>query len=612
MSASTSAPAKHGEKRRDARTFLHTLALRYKPYKLYFGMDMFCSMVASCCDLTYPVLARRIINDYVYRDTIRFIWIAGLIILAIYLIKLACNFYVQYYGHVVGVHIQADMRHDLFKHLEKLPYTYFDDHKTGSIMSRLVNDLFEITELAHHGPETLLSSTVMLIGSFIILARINWKLTIIIFIVVPFIVIFCAKLQKKMSEAFMKTRVEIAEVNASLESSVSGIRVTRAFTAEDHEQQKFDESNRRFVKARSFSYKMMATFHSGTTFLTDILYLITLVVGGLYLFHHTINAGDYTAFLLYIGYFIRPITSMLNIFEQLQDGFTGVKRYHELMDVEEEKEKADAVEVSHLDGTIRFNDVTFSYESSQESGDPSAETGAPSTAHGNQPLRPVISHLTMTINQGRTVALVGPSGGGKTTLCNLIPRFYEIDSGSITIDGIDIRDMTRQSLRRNIGIVAQDVFLFNGTIRENIAYGNLDATDEEIVEAAKKANIHDYILSLPDGYETNVGERGVKLSGGQKQRISIARVFLKNPSILILDEATSALDNATEMLIQGALEELTRGRTCLVVAHRLSTIKNADEIIVITDQGIQERGTHDELLEKNGLYAELYRYQFRE
>lgn len=574
----------------------------YKPHKGMFGLDMLCSFLVAVCDLFYPQIAKNIINDYVYRDTTRFIIVWALAMLAIYLIKAGLNFYIQYWGHVVGVYIQGDMRRDLFRHIQKLPFKYFDENKTGTIMSRLVNDLMEITELAHHGPENLLISTIMLIGSFILLFRINWILTLIIFIFIPFIVLYAVKLQRNMSRAFMQSRVEIGEVNSSLETSISGIRVSRAYTSEDHEMSKFEESNHRFIKARKFSYKMMSLFHTGTSLLMDLLYLVALVAGGLFLFYKKINAGDFTAFLLYVNFFLKPINNLINIFEQIQDGLTGIRRFNEIMSVEEEKDEPGAVDVGQLKGNIEFHDVTFTYETTDQ-------TGAVNTDPKYN--KPVISHLSMSIPQGETLALVGPSGGGKTTLCHLIPRFYEVDSGTITIDGIDIKHMTRESLRRNIGMVAQDVYLFNGTIRENIAYGNLDATDDEIVEAAKKANIHDYIMQMPDGYDTNVGERGVKLSGGQKQRISIARVFLKNPSILILDEATSALDNATEMLIQQSLEELSKGRTCLIVAHRLSTIKNADEIIVINDHGIQERGTHDQLLAKNGIYADLYQYQFR-
>lgn len=580
--------------------FLKKVISYYKPHRKLFAIDMLCSLVVAICDLFYPIIAKNIINDYVYRDTIRFIVIWGLALLGIYVLKCVLNYVIQYWGHVVGVRIQGDMRRDMFRHLQKLPFSFFDENKTGTIMSRLVNDLMEIAELAHHGPENLFISSIMLVGSFIMLARIQIWLTLIIFIVIPIIVYFAVKMQRLMNQAFMRSRVEIAEVNSSLETSISGMRVSRAYTAEPHEIEKFDEANERFKAARSRSYKVMGMFHSGTGLLTDLLYLISLVCGGLFLFYGQINTGEYAAFLLYVNMFLKPINQLITIFEQIQDGMTGLRRFEEIMSVAEEQENPNAIDVDHLDGHIEFQNVTFSYGTLEED------------ENGHETVHKVVDHLSMDIPEGRTVALVGPSGGGKTTLCHLIPRFYEVDSGRILIDGRDITALSRLSLRRNIGMVAQDVFLFTGTIRENIAYGNLDATDEEIIAAAKKANIHNDIMAMEHGYDTEVGERGVKLSGGQKQRISIARVFLKNPSILILDEATSALDNATEMLIQSALEELSKGRTCLVVAHRLSTIKNADEIIVVTPDGIRERGTHDELLAAGGLYAELYQYQFRE
>lgn len=580
------------------RNVFKKLISYYKPHRRLFYIDMLCSLIVAVCDLFYPMIAKNIINDYVYRDSLRFILIWAGALLGIYVLKCLLNFYIQYWGHVVGVRIQGDMRRDMFRHLQKLPFSFYDENKTGTVMSRLVNDLMEIAELAHHGPEGLLLSSIMLTGSFIMLASINLWLTLIIFIVIPFIVFYAVKMQRHMNDAFLQSRVEIGEVNSNLETSLAGIRVSRAYTAESHENDKFAVANERFKKARGRSYKMMAFFHSGTGLLTDLLYLVALVSGGLFLFYGKINAGEYAAFLLYINIFLKPINQLIALFEQLQNGMTGLQRFEEIMSVQEEEDAPQAHTVDRLEGHIEFKDVSFSYTEDSDAPD-----------DGNHM---VIDHLSMNIEKGKTVALVGPSGGGKTTLCHLIPRFYELNAGSIFIDEQDITTLSRESLRRNIGMVAQDVFLFNGTIRENIAYGNLDASDEEIIEAAKKANIHDYIMTMEDGYDTNVGERGIKLSGGQKQRISIARVFLKNPSILILDEATSALDNATEMLIQASLEQLAKGRTSLVVAHRLSTIKNADEIIVITPEGIQERGTHDELLAANGMYANLYQYQFRE
>ncbi|MDD6032890.1 MAG: ABC transporter ATP-binding protein [Oscillospiraceae bacterium] len=567
----------------------------YKPQMGLFLADMFCALIVAVCDLFYPTITQNIINDYVPNQNLRLLLIWAGVLLGIYLLKAGLNYFIQYYGHIVGVRMQANMRRDLFQRLQKLPFSFFDEHKTGSIMSRIFNDLQDISEFAHHGPEDLFLSLVMLIGSFIMLARIDLILTLIIFAIVPFIVLFAARLRRWMSETFTRNRVEIAEVNANIENAISGIRVSRSYTSGDHETEKFDYYNGRYQAARAESYRAMGVFFSGMTLFTDIMYLVVLVAGGLFFFNGRINVGQFAAYLLYISMFLKPINKLVGFYEQLQNGMTGFVRFQEIMAVSEEPESPDASELKDVKGSIDFDHVSFSYE-----------TG------GDKPENLVIQDLSLHIDPGKTVALVGPSGGGKTTLCHLIPRFYEVSAGCIRIDGQDITTLTRNSLRRSIGMVAQDVFLFTGTIKENIAYGNLDATDEQIVEAAKKANIHDYIMTLPDGYDTYIGERGVKLSGGQKQRVSIARVFLKDPSILILDEATSALDNATEMLIQEALEKLSEGRTSIVVAHRLSTIKNADEIIVLTDEGIQERGTHDELLAKNGIYAGLYQYQFRE
>lgn len=559
-----------------------------------FAVDMLCSFIVALCDLFYPVIAKDIINEYVPSQNLRLMLVWAGVLLLIYALKAALNYIVQYWGHVVGVRMQADMRRDMFRRLQKLPFSFYDENKTGSVMSRLINDLFDVSELAHHGPEDVFLSLIMLVGSFIMLATIDIYLTLIVFAFLPFIVIFAVKTRRSMNDAFRKSREEIAEVNAGLETSISGIRVTRAYTAEEYENRSFDRANARFKQARSEAYKVMGVFHSGTSFFMDVLYLAVLVGGGLFFYYGRINAGEFAAFLLYINMFLKPVNRIVAIFEQLQEGMTGFRRFLEIMAVPVEEDTPDAASPERLEGNIRFEGVSFAYHSSDGSDE-----------------KNVIENLSLNIEKGKTIALVGPSGGGKTTLCHLIPRFYEIDAGSITIDGTDIRDMTRYSLRRNIGMVAQDVFLFTGTVRENIAYGDPDASDAEIEEAAKKANIHDFIISLPDGYDTQVGERGVKLSGGQKQRISIARVFLKNPSVLILDEATSALDNATEMQIQSALEKLSEGRTCIIVAHRLSTVKNADEIIVMTRDGVAERGTHEQLMNENGLYAKLYSYQFR-
>lgn len=572
----------------------------YKPHMKLFILDMICAFIVACCDLFYPVIAKNIINDYVPNQNIRLFVTWALILLFIYIMKAFLNYIIQYWGHIVGVRIQGDMRRELFRHLQKLPFSFFDEHKTGSIMSRMINDLFEVSELAHHGPENLFLSLIILVGAFIMLSQINLVLTCITFAVLPFMIFFAFKTKDMMNKAFSETRVKTAEINASVETAIAGIRVSKAYTADEHENAKFNIANENLKRSRSGAYKAMGVFQSGMTLFMDLLYLVVLTSGGLFFFYGKINAGEFAAFLLYISMFLNPVNKLVSFYEQLQEGMTGFQRFLEIMAIPEEEETSEGLLTpDHLDGNICFENVTFTYERSDDKQD-------------DEEKMPVISNLTMDIKQGKTLALVGPSGSGKTTMCHLIPRFYDVDSGRITIDGTDITKMSRYALRRNIGMVAQDVFLFNGTIRENIAYGNLDASDEEIMDAAKKANIHDYIMTMEDGYDTQVGERGIKLSGGQKQRISIARVFLKNPPILILDEATSALDNSTEMLIQQSLEELGRGRTSIIVAHRLSTIKNADEIIVLTQDGIAERGTHEELIAAGGMYADLYQYQFRE
>lgn len=567
----------------------------YKPHWKLFTIDMCCAFIVALCDLFYPIIARDIINVYVPQQNLRLLLVWAVALFAIYLLKAGLTYVVQYWGHMVGVGIQGDMRRDMFRHLQKLPFAFFDENKTGAIMSRMINDLQDVSELAHHGPEDIFLSCILLIGSFIMLSSINLPLTIIAFAAVPFVVWFAISARKGMRNASMETRVRTADINAGVETAIAGMRVSRAYSGEEHENSKFDLANSLFILARAASYRAMAWFFSGTGFLTDLLYLVVLVAGGLFFFRGAIDAGDFAAFLLYINMFLKPINKFITMFEQLQNGMTGFSRFIEVMDEAPEAEDPAALDAGRLTGHIRLDNVSFRYENSDDA-----------DRQGR-----VISGLTLDIPAGRTLALVGPSGGGKTTLCNLIPRFYDVDAGAITIDGLDIRSLTRASLRRNIGIVAQDVFLFSGTIRENIAYGNLDATDEEIIAAAKKANIHDHIMTLEGGYDTSVGERGLKLSGGQRQRISIARVFLKNPALLILDEATSALDNETEMLIQKSLAELSRGRTCLIVAHRLSTIKQADEIAVLTKGGITERGTHASLMALNGTYAALYNYQFR-
>lgn len=574
---------------RECFFMLRSFAHYYKPHWKLFVFDMICALVAAGCDLVYPVVSRNIINTYIPDKNIRLIltWCAALLV--IYIIQTVMQYFMQYQGHIVGVRMQADMRRDVFEHLQKLPFSYFDEHKTGVIMSRIVNDLMDISEFAHHGPEDLFISLVTVVGAFIILCTVNIPLTLITFAVLPFLVLFIIKKRSAMTMAFRKNRIEIAEVNASLENSIAGIRVSRAFTGEREEEKKFAENNQRYVTVRERSYRVMAEFFSGTNFLTSLMNVVILAAGGYCVYRGVINVGDMVAYMLFINMFVNPIKKLIQFVEMFQNAITGYVRFQELMNVEPEQDEKGAIELRDVRGEIVFDDVTFHYDENKE----------------------VLSHISLTFPQGKMVAIVGPSGGGKTTLCHLIPRFYEISGGSILVDGHDIRDVTRASLRRQIGIVQQDVFLFTGTIFDNIAYGKLGASREEVYEAAKKANIHDYIMSLPEGYDTFVGERGVKLSGGQKQRISIARVFLKNPPILVLDEATSALDNVTENYIQDSLDELCKNRTTIVVAHRLSTIKNADEIIVMDRDGIEERGTHEELLARgNGIYKELYEAQF--
>ena len=562
----------------------------YKPHKLMFTLDMLASLMISLTAMLYPIMTRTMLNDLIPNKNYRMIVIMGIALLCIYVLRLLLQFFVQYWGHIIGVKMQAQMRSDMFKKLQTLPYSYYDNNETGTIMSRMTNDLMDISELAHHGPENIFISSIMVIASFLYLWTIDWILTLIVFACVPILILVSIVLRKNMREAFMESRKSIGVINAALESSISGIRVTKAFTNTETETQKFENGNSLFVNARRKAYNAMAKFHSSTSFITDIFNVIVLIAGGLFLYSGRINFGDYSTFIVSINLFISPIMILIGFVEQYQNGVTGFMRFIEIMDETPETDKPDAGEIRNISGNISFKDVSFSYVDSKE----------------------IIHNLSMDIKKGQKIAMVGPSGGGKTTLCHLIPRFYEYGSGSITIDGIDIKDITLESLRSNIGIVQQDVFLFDGTIGENIMYGRPDATYEEMVEAAKRANIDEYVNTLPDRYDTRIGERGVKLSGGQKQRLSIARVFLKNPAILILDEATSALDNTTEILIQSALDELCKGRTTLVVAHRLSTVKNADRILVVSDGKITEEGTHNELIELNGTYAKLYSLQFRE
>lgn len=556
----------------------------YKPYKKLFILDLLAAFLVSACDLFYPMITRNIINDVIPNKQIKLLFVFAVVLTLIFLIKAGLNYFMQYWGHVVGVRMQADMRRDLFDKLQDMPNKYFDNNKTGVIMSRIINDLLDISELAHHGPEDLFISLVMLVGSFIILCTINVPLTIITFAIIPFLLFYTIHKRNKMKKAFKETRVKTGEVNATIENSISGVRVTKSFGNKAYEMEKFDKSNGIFKKAREHAYKAMAEYFSGMFFLVDMLELIVLIAAGYFTYLGKINIGDFAAYLLYIKMFLQPIRKLINFNEMFQNGMSGFERYEEIMNEENEKEIPNAKELKDVKGKITIKDVTFRYDNKES----------------------ILENFNLDIEAGKMVALVGPSGGGKTTICNLIPRFYDYESGQIFIDDVDISTVTLKSLRENIGIVQQDVFLFTGTIKENIMYGNPNATDEEVIKAAKNACLHDFIMGLEDGYDTFIGERGVKLSGGQKQRISIARVFLKNPAILILDEATSALDNVTEYEIQKALEELSKDRTTLVVAHRLSTVKNSDEIVVLTDKGIEERGTHEELMKLGGVYSSLH------
>lgn len=563
----------------------------YRPHWKLFLLDMACALLIAALDLVFPIVTRNVINNIIPEGRIRTLFIITGVLVVLYIVRYIANYIVDYYGHVVGTRMEFDMRKDIFTHIQSLSFSYFDNTKTGHIMSRIVNDLREITELAHHGPEDLFISFVMLIGSFVILIRIEWRLTLIIFAFIPIMIWFAISKRAKLENAFKAQRVKIAKVNAQLENSISGIRVAKSFTNEEHEIEKFHVGNSEFKESRETSFKTMAEFTAGIQFFSNILNLIVISLGGYFAYAELINMGDLFAFLLYVTFFLQPIRRLAQFIQQYQDGMTGFERFVEIMNIEPDiSDSENAIDLENVKGSIELRDVTFSYQDNNKT---------------------VLAGLNYTIEAGETLALVGPSGGGKTTLCHLIPRFYELDDGDILIDGISIKDIKLKSLRQNIGLVQQDVFLFTGTIKENILYGSLDATDEEVIEAAKNANIHDFIMTLPDKYNTYIGEKGVKLSGGQKQRISIARVFLKNPPILILDEATSALDNETEIAIQESLERLSKGRTTLVIAHRLSTIRNADEIVVLTDKGIEEKGRHEDLLDSNGIYAKLYKAQFR-
>jgi ABC transporter transmembrane region./ABC transporter. len=561
----------------------------YKPHIWLLILDLVCALLISAADLVYPMVTRDLINNVIPQGNTRLIFIIGGALFIIYFIRMIMEYIVGYYGHLLGVKMEYDMRKELFSHIMDLSFDFFDSNRTGHIMSRVVNDLNEISEMAHHGPEDLLISTIKIIGAFILLCTINIRLTFIIFTIVPFMLYFMVTYNFKLEKTFRKMREKLADVNAGLENSISGIRVVKSFTNEDKERVKFDRGNEMFKEARGQAVKQIGIFDSGTNFLSNLTIVITIVAGGYYVSAGMINSGDLVAYLIYISQFLQPLNTFVRFTEMFQQGMAGFKRFQELMSIEPTiVDKPGAIELNDIKGDVEFDDVSFSYDGDKK----------------------VLSGINLKVRAGETVAIVGPSGAGKTTLCSLIPRFYDIDSGTIRIDGIDIRDITLNSLRKNIGIVQQDVFLFPGSIKENISYGYPEATDEDIIEAARLANAHDFIMEMPYGYDTYIGERGVRLSGGQKQRISIARMFLKNPRILILDEATSSLDTLSEAVIQESIERLAENRTTFIIAHRLATIRNARRIIVLTENGIEEEGSHAELISRKGLYYELYNSQF--
>lgn len=562
----------------------------YKPYLNLFFADMACASGAAGVDLLFPLLVRRML-DSIQSNTFTpklILTIAG-IMFAIQIIKYFCQYFITAWGHVMGAKMEYDMRNNLFKHIEKLSFSYFDNTKTGQLMSRITNDLFDITELAHHGPEEIFISSIKIIGAFLILLSINVQLTLVTFGFVPFMAIFAGYYNKKMRKVFMANRVKIAEVNSQIEDSLAGIRVVKSFANEEIEMKKFEHGNMEFLKTKIDSYFYMGRFFSGIRLFEGLMYLMAAVSGAWFMGQKLVNASDVVTYLLYVNTFLVPIRTLIDFTEQFQKGMTGFERYIEIIDTEPEITDApDAITPDKFEGKVEFKEVSFSYDKGVH----------------------VLKDINLSLEVGETVALVGPSGGGKSTVCSLIPRFYDVTTGSITIDGNDIRNIKTDFLRRNIGIVQQDVYLFAGTIMENIRYGRPDATDEEVIEAAKAAFADEFIDAFEKGYETYCGERGVKLSGGQKQRISIARVFLKNPKVLILDEATSALDNQSEKRVQQSLAKLSENRTTFVIAHRLSTVRNANKILVLTEEGIEEAGSHEELMEIDGLYASLYNSQF--
>lgn len=572
---------------------LKKLFAYYGPYKSLFYSDMFFAILGAAVTLVIPLVVRHITNEVVYFEKPQAreaILMLGALMVALVLLEIFCNFYIAYFGHIMGAKMEADMRRDIFGHYQKLTFAFYDNQKVGHLLSRITSDLFDISELLHHGPEDLVISVIKIIGSFAILLAVNVRLALVAFAFIPVMAVFAFIFNGKMRKAFKRNREKIAEINSQIEDSLSGIRVVKSFANEKEEMKKFKRGNDNFVAAKKISYKYMGIYHSGLGAMSTLITVVVLVVGVVMMLSGTVALTDLITFLLYIANFTDPVKKLVAFTEQFQNGYTGFERFLEILSIAPDiEDKPDAVSVGQMRGEIEFRDVSFRYDDQNDR---------------------VLNHINLKVDAGDYMALVGPSGVGKTTLCSLIPRFYDVSSGSITVDGIDIRDIKLDDLRNNVGIVQQDVYLFAGTILDNIRYGRMDATDEEVVRAAKNANAHDFIMSFPQGYHTDIGQRGVKLSGGQKQRLSIARVFLKNPPILIFDEATSALDNESEQVVQKSLEGLAKERTTFVIAHRLTTIQNAQKILVLTEDGIAEEGTHEELLLKKGIYEALYHRNF--
>lgn len=568
---------------------LKKLVSYYKPYKKVFMADMFFAIMASFIALLIPLVVRYVTAKVIYmpaEQVVKTMIIIAIVVGILILFQCYCNYYIANYGHVMGAKIEYDMRAEIFGHFQKLSFSFYDDEKVGQLMSRITSDLFDITELLHHGPENVTISVIKIIGALAILLSINVKLALIAFLLVPFMLVYAYFFNKKMKQAFRVNRIKIAEINAQIEDNLSGIRVVKSFANEDLENKKFKVGNDAFLEAKKNNYKYMGGYNSGLTAFTTMINLLVIVSGGLMITKNMISVTDLVTFLLYINIFTDPIKTLIDFTEQFQNGYSGYERFLQILSIEPEiKDSENAVSISNVKGDIKLEDVSFKYNDSSHR---------------------VLKHINLEVKAGSYVALVGSSGAGKTTLCNLIPRFYEATSGKITIDGKDIKDIKLKDLRDNIGIVQQDVYLFVGTVYDNIKYGRPNATREKVIAAAKEANAYDFIMSLPNGFETDIGQRGIKLSGGQKQRISIARVFLKNPPILIFDEATSALDNESEKIVQESMEKLAKNRTTMVIAHRLSTIRNAEKILVLTDKGIEEQGTHKELMDKHGIYYDLY------